>query len=145
MEEVQQLLTKALVSQEDGVYEDAYFLYLHALEVASNILKSVVFENQVIIKKPRLVNHLFESCQKSVAGAQAIAQSHLMNINTQRLASPLSPQPLSSSPQQSLDEEVEVLTYQTCTPRKRTVRTKHLKRLAIVHDDFQPLPVFSDE
>ncbi|ORX96210.1 hypothetical protein K493DRAFT_282197 [Basidiobolus meristosporus CBS 931.73] len=146
MDEIQQLLTKASTSQGDGGFEEAYFLYLYALEVAANSLKTVVFENQVIIKKPRSVNHLFESCQKSVAGAQAIIQQHSINVDTHRRAFQPPPQSPQDTPQPDTNGKVEIqTTYQMTTPRKRVGTTKYLRRLAIVHDDSQPLPVFSDE
>ncbi|KAK9720400.1 hypothetical protein K7432_004197 [Basidiobolus ranarum] len=146
MEEIQQFLKRASACQGDGVFEDAYFFYLNTLETATNTLRSVVFEKQVIIKKPRLVNQIFDACQKSVAEAHAIIQKHSMNIETQAKSSQISYQSLQDSLQQELNKNEELeFRYQTNTPRKRMVTTKPLKRLAIIHDDFQPMSVFSDE
>ncbi|ORX83455.1 hypothetical protein K493DRAFT_320255 [Basidiobolus meristosporus CBS 931.73] len=133
MEEVQQLLKRAEACQGDGVFGDAYFMYLNVLEVATKQLRSVVFDREVVIKKPRQINLLFASCQRSLSEAQTIVQTHSMNIETQSLADQSTHQP-----EQAVPNEVE-FRYQTSAPRKRMVATKPLKRLAIVHDHFQPI------
>ncbi|KAK9763022.1 hypothetical protein K7432_010685 [Basidiobolus ranarum] len=129
MDELQPLISRATSCLSKGFVEDAYFAYFDALEVAIKNLRSAVFCNNSITRKPLASGLIFDTCFKCLHEAQDIIETN----STCKPIIPPKPTLAFSIPRESeeIDHQPSGLNRSTSFPRRKPLPSKPLKSLIV--------------
>ncbi|ORX98338.1 ras GEF [Basidiobolus meristosporus CBS 931.73] len=121
MDEIQPLVSKAASCLSKGFVEDAYFTYFEVLDIALNNLRSIVFRDNVIVKKPPVAGLMLDTCMKSLHEVQAIVEKSIA------IKPAIPPKPIRSSlypPDSPIIERSFDPTLATLPPKRKPLPPK---------------------